>query len=165
MKKLSLLLSVLALSACGRSPGKLVYEGHELEPRSMIFAHVVTTTPAPFDFVIAVISDRPDACTQYDGLGKVQQPHLGTNLVFRRNKLEKGKQSIPEFGAGWIDIQTIGAISDGATTGTLDVDEASDGAWGGTFDLVLPRGPLKGSFTASACAAMRDYYRDSPEAP
>ena len=157
MKRL-LLLAAMGLMACGgHDTETLVYDGHELEPKSILFARVPVEGNA---FTVAVISDRGDACTQFDGLGCVPQPHLGTSLVFRTPVFSKGTLTIgSELSASWLDFQGVRVLAGAASSGQLGVDQAEDEEeFGGTFDLTLPEGQLEGAFTADFCEPMREYY-------
>lgn len=157
MKRL-LLLASLGLVACGgHSTDTLTYDGHKLEPKSIIFAHIPIEGNA---FTVALISDRGDACTQFDGLACLQQPYVDTSLVFRTPSFDKGTRAIgTDLSAQWLDFQGVRALSGAASSGQLNVDQAEDEKeFGGTFDLTLPQGQLKGEFTASFCQPMRDYY-------
>lgn len=157
MKRL-LLLAPLALAACGgHSTDTLTYGGHKLEPKSIIFAHVPIEGNA---FTVALISDRGDACTQFDGLACLPQPFVDTSLVFRTPSFDMGTRTIgSDLSAQWLDFQGVKELSGSASSGTLNVDQVEEEKqFGGTFDLTLPQGELKGEFTASYCQPMRDYY-------
>lgn len=162
MKRL-LLLAPLGLVACGgHTTETLTYDGHELEPKSILFARVPLENR---EFTVALISDRDDACKQFDGLACFPQPHLGTTLVFRTPSFEKGSRTIgDELSARWTDYQGVRVLEGQATSGRLEVDQAEDEEeFGGTFDVVLPEGRLEGAFTAEFCEPMRDYYQRCPD--
>ncbi|WP_224369011.1 hypothetical protein [Hyalangium versicolor] len=157
MKRL-LLLAPLVLAACGgHDTETLTYGGHELEPKSILFARVPISAG---EFTVALISDRGDACTQFDGLACLPQPQLGTTLEFRTPVFDKGTRSVgSELSAHWLDFQGVRVLEGTATSGQLEVDQSEDEKeFGGTFTLALPQGELKGEFTADFCKPMRDYY-------
>jgi hypothetical protein len=157
MKRL-LLLASLGLVACGgHDTETLTYDGHELEPKSILFARVPIEGN---EFTVAVISDQGDACTQFDGLGCLPQPHLGTTLVFRTPAFSQGTRTIgSDLSARWLDFQGVRVLAGEASSGQLDVDQSEDEKeFGGVFDLTLPLGQLKGEFTAEFCEPMREYY-------
>lgn len=157
MKRL-LLLAPLGLTACGgHDTETLTYGGHELEPKSILFARMPIEGS---EFTVALISDRGDACTQFDGLACLPQPHLGTTLVFRTPSFEKGTRTIGgDLSARWLDFQGVSVLEGAASGGRLEVDQSEDEKeFGGTFELVLPQGELSGAFTAEFCEPMRDYY-------
>jgi hypothetical protein len=162
MKRL-LLLVPLGLVACGgHDTETLTYDGHELEPKSIHFARV----PIPGnEFTVAIISDQGDACSQFDGLACLPQPHVGTTLVFRTPTFEQGSRTIGgNLSARWLDFQGVRVLSGTASSGQLEVDQSEDEKeFGGTFDLVLPQGQLQGEFTAGFCKPMRDYYLGCPD--
>lgn len=161
MKRL-LLLAPLGLVACGgHSTETLTYDGHELEPKSILFARV----PDPAgEYTIALISDRGDACKQFDGLGCLAQPQLGTSLLFRTSSFDKGTRTLPgDLSARWLDFQGVKTLRGDATAGTLEVDQSTeDKEFGGIFNLTLPLGQVQGEFTAEFCKPMRDYYLGCP---
>ncbi len=162
MKRL-LLLAPLGLVACGGHETKtLTYGGHELEPKSILFARVPIEGN---EFTVAVISDQGDACTQFDGLACLPQPHVGTTLVFRTPAFEKGTRTIgSDLSARWLDFQGVRTLAGEASSGQLEVDQSEDEKeFGGTFDLELPQGSLEGAFTAEFCQPMRDYYLGCPD--
>jgi hypothetical protein len=162
MKRL-LLLAPLGLAACGgHSTDTLTYGGHDLKPNSILFAHVPIEGS---EFTVALITDQGDACTQFDGLACLPQPHVGTTLVFRTPSFAKGTRTIGgDLAAQWIDFQGVKALAGTASSGQLDVDQSEDEKeFGGTFSLVLPQGQLEGEFTAGFCQAMRDYYLGCPD--
>lgn len=157
MKRI-LLLAPLALAACGgHSTDTLTYGGHDLEPKSILFARVPIEGN---EFTVALISDRGDACVQFDGLACLPQPQVGTTLVFRTPTFDKGTRSVgTSLSAQWLDFQGVRSLEGAASSGQLDVDESEDEKqFGGTFDLTLPQGELKGEFSADFCKPMRDYY-------
>lgn len=141
----------IVLGACGgHVTEKLVYDGHVLEPKKIVFAYVKTDQ---LDTTLAVISDRDDYCMQFDGLGCKLQPHIGTTLRFQVRGFATGDHVVGDsLSAGWLDFQGVRALEGDATSGVLKVDEAeADKRFGGTFDLELPKGNLKGAFTAEYC--------------
>ena len=165
MKRLLLLapLASLALAACGgHSTDTLTYGGHELEPNSIIFARVPIEAG---EFTVALISVRGDACVQFDGLACLPQPQVGTTLVFRTPTFDTGTRSVgTSLSARWLDFQGVRVLEGTASSGQLEVDQSEDEKeFGGTFDLVLPQGQLKGEFTADFCKPMRDYYLGCPD--
>lgn len=162
MKRL-LLLVPLGLVACGgHETETLIYGGHELEPKSIIFARVPIEGSG---FTVAMISDQGDACTQFDGLACLPQPHVGTSLVFRTPAFEQGTRTIgSDLSASWIDFQGVRVLSGAASSGQLEVDQSEDEKeFGGIFNLTLPQGQLQGEFTAEFCKPMRDYYLGCPD--
>jgi hypothetical protein len=162
MKRL-LLLAPLGLVACGgHHTDTLTYGGHDLDPKSIVFAQVPLEGNA---FTVALISDRGDACAQFDGLACLSQPYLGTSLVFRTPSFEQGTRTVGgDLSAHWIDFQGVRILEGAASGGQLVVDESeADKQFGGTFDLTLPQGQLKGEFTAELCEPMRDYYLGCPD--
>jgi hypothetical protein len=164
MKRLLLLASAsMGLVACGgHSTETLTYDGHELEPKSILFARVPLESR---EFTVALISDRGDACEQFDGLVCLPQPHVGTTLVFRTPTADMGSRTVgTTLFARWLDFQGVQALEGIASAGRLDVDQAKpDEELGGTFELTLPRGQLQGEFTAEFCKPMRDYYLVCPD--
>jgi hypothetical protein len=89
---------------------------------------------------------------------------VGTTLVFRTFTFEQGTRTIPsDLSARWLDFQGVKVLQGEASSGKLEVDQATvDEEFGGTFELVLPRGQLEGAFTAEFCEPMRDYYLGCP---
>jgi hypothetical protein len=162
MKRL-LLLVPLGLVACGgHDTETLTYGGHELEPKSIIFARVPIEGSG---FTVAMISDEGDACAQFDGLACLPQPHVGTSLVFRTPAFEQGTRTIgSDLSVSWIDFQGARVLSGAASSGQLEVDQSEDEKeFGGIFNLTLPQGQLQGEFTAEFCKPMRDYYLGCPD--
>ena len=158
-----LLLAPLGLAACGgHSTDTLTYGGHELEPNAIIFARVPIEGS---EFTVAMISDQGDACTQFDGLACLPQPQVGTSLVFRSPRFEKGARTVgADLSARWLDFQGVRVLEGTASSGQLDIDQSEEEKeFGGTFDLALPQGQLKGEFTAGFCKPLRDYYLGCPD--
>jgi hypothetical protein len=161
MKRL-LLLAPLGLMACGgHETETLTYDGHELEPKSILFARVPIEGS---EFTVALISDQGDTCAQFDGLACLPQPHVGTTLVFRTPTFTTGTRSIgSDLSASWLDFQGVRVLSGTASSGQLEVDQSEDEKeFGGIFNLTLPQGQLQGEFTAEFCQPMRDYYLGCP---
>jgi hypothetical protein len=126
----------------------------------VIFAHVPLKDKP---YTVMAITDRGDACKQFDGLTCVGQPFLGTSLVFRvSDPFEKTTRDIgPDFSARWLDFQGVRELYGPASAGKVTIEQAEEnGGYSGTFDLTLPKGNLKGGFGATYCVGLRDYYVD-----
>jgi hypothetical protein len=162
LRRARLTLVALGALGCGRVTEPLVYDGHTLAPAKVFFAHIPENGR---DETIAVISDRGDACTQFDGLGCVAQPHLGTTLVFHLKGFGRGTTTVgADFSARWLDFQGIRILEGEATAGQVMIDQAdAQKKLGGEFDLTLPAGQIKNDFTADYCKPMWQYYVSCPE--
>jgi hypothetical protein len=161
MRRLALSFLLLAAGCGGHTTNTLEYDGHLLEPRSILFAQL---PEGEGQRTIAVISDRSDTCQQFEGLACVQQPYLGTTLVFDVPGFSPEDFTVDQgLRARWYDLQGVRPLEGWAESGTLSVDETRlERSFGGTFDLTLPAGKLDGAFTARHCEHLRDYYRDCP---
>lgn len=164
MRKFILPAAVLLTAACGGSSADPVeYRETTLEPKSVVFGHVVQGGE---ERLFVALSDESDYCASYDGLGCIPRPQTGRTLTFFLDAQEERAFNVgSDARARYLDYtERQSSVRDEATSGRITIERLeAEQSLEATYDVTLPAGDINGEFSAAHCRHIREYSLRCPD--